>query len=364
MFNTIASKVSASFKSLKTSIPFMGNKPVARLKNPTITVVYSKDSMHSIVAAAMIREHVRGNSNECRLTFIEVGEFHVRAPVSDVYMWLDMPKLNVVEKPELKKAFDAAKHLVIQGAGVGPWSTYASSRHASEMKALIETSDLNVVMCSEFTKMSRETYLNYAADVEDEAHLSALFVGLLLNSVLALESVAPCDSKTTSDTAIWSELLRLSGFEYGMLPFTSDETPLSELVGIYKFVKACESYVEGTGVELCPWLEVEDIPNGLNAAAEVSHVAARYRGDVARMREAIFKNGIRQVVTIKHGRKRKDVALMTTRIQNDFWLARRLISLTDMCYHNTRMTVTGHHTTTDAKGDIPDLYTASHKTRA
>lgn len=363
------------FARVHSFIPFGKSTEKKQWGHDTkVIVVYSEDSVTSIGAAAWLCQHVYAFRSKPNITFVEIGEFSVREPVAEAYIWLDLPKVEVVENPELKKIYDAAAHLVLQGDGTGPWSEPTASAAAGHLATLIRDMDGQTILCSQHTTMTREKWLSTSVTDGVVTRRTAIFNGLFINAFLAFEYISPTpeilnenDIKldTGDDVAWWSHFEILSEQEAGILPFHWIETPLSEVLGIYEYIKNCKRYLSTPETHLCPQVDYREVPNSIAKALEMKDpVAMEYNTDMARMRPAVFKNGTMRRTRTRFKGKRMVMDLLTTRIQNDFWLARRLIVTAGERFHNTRMTVTGEHVTTNGPGDLEPLETAIIKTRA
>lgn len=342
---------------------------IKAMLSPRIVVVYSQDSMVSIAAAGLLRDHVQQHHSNARITFIELGDFQVREPVADVYFWLDLPRLDVVEDPKLEEGYKKAQHFVLRGNGSGPWGYPAASRFADSLQRVLRETNGDVTLCSEHTRLTRSQWLDARFDRAGATHMVRTHIGIIINAVLAMEAVYPSehlpDDREAFDKLAWRQFDRLSEIEHGILAFTEKETTLGELLGLYKFTKAMLVYISKPNGAVVPELEYRAIENNLMKAFQAGDKdVVEFQEDLAIMQHAVFMNGVLQNVYVKTQSGRKVATLLTTRIQNNFWMARRLIRLAGKGYHNTRMTVTGHHVSTDARGEIADLHTTAHHTRA
>lgn len=359
MFNV--KKIIASAKAI---LPKRLKKlPETLSKGQRIIVVYSEDSAVSIVAAGCMKEHLNGHDKSEFATFIEASEFMVREPVADVYIWVDLPKMNVVEDPSVQKAYDKARHIVLQGAGTGIWTTDDRLPYVRALNELLATGYTSTLV-SDHTKINRDAMKNSKFKHEGREYDSRLYVGIVLNAIMVLEMLLPCNLNI-SRTAIQSDVVFMSEIQGNILPFNKDTTPLYEVLSIYDYVSRMSLYLQDA-LEI--WPQIDDVAaegRGLpQLIAENNPVALRYQRDLTRMRASVFKHGILQHVYTKVEGQKRTVSLLTTRVQKNFWLARRLIALAGKDFHNTRMTVVGHHVTTNARGELQSIFTASHSTRA
>lgn len=321
------------------------NTPVINEKK-TIQVVYSNDSASSILAAVIIQKLVEsidshslaGKTHGILIT--EVSDLLIR-DVADSYIWLDMPRIDCVDNPIIRDQFEHSEHLELIDYGLGYW---LDSAFGEAIEQLVEDGEYLTRKMTETSEL-----------ILDELRIErTIHYGLLLNAACALSYLIP----ELEFEDVREDILKMSTLQHELAVFYSKDATTH---GVLKMFTLINNAQFSLGQVHRPQLKLAINHDPLyKRAMDPADTAARlYLEQYRALVKQIEATGMLQKTLVGN----RSTWLLTLRLPDNFWLARRAIRLTTgYRFHNTRATVFGTHSTSNVQGRLGEVYVRDLKT--
>lgn len=281
--------------------------PVINVKR-SIAIIYSKDSMPSTCAAAMLRNQVAtrliGAAKETyKVDFIEIGDLEIEE-IHDGYLWLGMASMVPDMHPNLESKFKEAQHSTIE----------------------MSFKDECPILPSPFRLAVGEVI-----DVMGQLKPDYDF---MYRSMDRLSSLIPEMDFSQS----WKTLRELNELESSVGEFLSGKGTTQGLITAWVIMNRC--------------------------LRELGHPHADFSEDITA--EGLMELYLQHRSTMKAIIEKSEITAISfdgkvnrvigTSIPEGFWMARRIIEVTGAYYHNVRLTKTGYHVEANLPCNIAKVF--------
>lgn len=292
-----------------------------------IQVVYSTDSALSILAAAHVKRILSTmnpdsiGSKMYTVSFQEIGSFRA-VEDTDAYLWIDVEAHAVVTN-----LYPDVQSIEVRGNGYHDWDY----NHVHES------------ICN--YSLERDLPLRYYDDyAKTEPSRNSVNVGILLSTMCAFNQIAPEIEIPDIKTMIES----LSDQQADVALFYSREAKTDTL--LFVFSDVCTALAElghNAPARLRPKAGAGSLVEQMRAG---DFVALFYHNQFTNVRKQLMAMGVREYV-VTRARSIRDVdrtvPVITSRINEYFWLARRIVELNGQYFHNARLVREGVFVTTN-----------------
>lgn len=312
----------------------------------TIQVVYSNDSASSILAAIVLQKLVESIDPDSLagkthgVTITEVGDLLIR-DVADSYIWLDMPRIDCVDNPIIRDQFDHSEHLELVGYGLGHWM---HSAFGEAIERLVEDGEYLT------RKMTDTSEL-----ILDELRIErTIHYGLLLNAACALSYLIP----EMEVGNVREDIIKMSNLQHDLAVFYSKHATTHGVLKMFTVINNAQ-FALGQVHRPRLQLEINHDPLYKRAMSPTDMAAQMYLEQYRALIKKIETTGLVQKTVVDN----RSTWLLTLRLPDNVWLARRIIRLTTgYRFHNTRATVFGTHSTSNVQGRLGEVYLRDLKT--
>lgn len=293
----------------------------------TIQIVYSTDSALSILAAAHIKRTLALvnpdsiGSKMYTVNFQEIGSFRV-IENTDAYIWIDVETHAVVSN-----LYPDVQSIEVRGNGYNAW-------------------DYNFIHES-ICNYSREKGLPlryYDDSTKIVPTRNSVNVGILLSAMCAFNQLAP----EIEIPDVKGMIESLSDQQADVALFYSREAKTDTL--LFVFSDVCTGLAElghNAPANLRP---VANSGSLIEQMRTGDFVALFYHNQFINVRKQLMAMGVREYV-VTRARSIRDVdrtvPVITSRINEYFWLARRIVELNGQYFHNARLVREGVFVTTN-----------------
>lgn len=297
------------------------------LPKKTLTVVYSFDSISSIVAAGLLK----GITSTCDksglldVKFVEVGALNV-TKMSEYYIWLGVEPVSECAVKEIRSKFTKHSHIVINDDSL--WE-FPKTKLINDIGQKAEEHNLAI------KTITSSDAIRYSRQPE-----SSIYFGMLLSSVNALVHLFPALSY--EDVA--SEIFTISKLQKRCAQFYDKTTPIHQVLQTYMFVNNMLVDLGQPGTIIAPDIEIDQLSTLYKTRYD--QVAKQITNQVV-VRDVLLTKQVWKDRAPYKGNSGVRVPVICTFLSHDFWLARRIIAFGQKFYHNTRLVSYGKHQTTN-----------------
>lgn len=285
--------------------------PVSKTK---IQVIYSSDSIFSTVTASMMKrllqERLDANyAARYEVKFTEIASLYV-GTVDDVYIWLGMEPINKAVNPKILSKFLAAKHATIN----------------ERFKGEVEISSFEETVLQRSLEDGRSIrYMTSQSEPLSEAKLTASHIfGFVSTGIARLSSCIPEIDFNDLDNS----MMAISRMENCLMSFYTKQATVDVIVGAWRLMN-----------ESLQSLGHTHNYRAINGSHEERLDA--YLEHYRMIRAEVNKQSNLYHEFFDDNNKKSRVAV--THFANDFWLVRRVITMSNPWYHNARLTHFGLH---------------------
>ncbi len=283
----------------------------------TMSVVYTTDSIGSIMAAAMIKRKAQLSTEYYDFVFTEIADLQ-SFNMTDVYLWLGLPVILDAAIAQDRLEFQKKLHRSITDKTI----------HDSISSAILEE------ILEEKRELIFPEGIEVATFYENELRdkvpngASTILYGIILSGLLNWLHLVGGDINE-------SDVYEAHTAQVMTHEFYRKQTSMDSILWIYSRVMSDLKFLRGAD-------EVTDTPTVSDYLRHYKSVAAALGkkvnvGDV-RLSENVHKN--KAPLSQFHY---KSVEVLYSIIDQDFWMARRIITFSHPFFHNTRLAHHGKH---------------------
>lgn len=291
----------------------------------TLTVVYSCDSISSIMTAGLLKGFIQGTAFQESVKFIEVQGLHV-TKMTDEYIWLGIQPTPECAIEELRPKFSTHPHIIITD------DTLWQFPQTALMKSLAQLAHDNGLTVK---TMTTTDMLQYSSPPE-----AAIYFGLLLSSFNALLKVYP----QIKPEQLLDEVVPISSLQKRCAQFYDKQTPISEIIHTYKLINNILITLGQPGDFIPEEMDIDKL--SLHYKTRYDHIARQITNQATTREIKLTKYVYKDRAPFKSNTGVR-MPVICTFLSSDFWLARRIISFSHKYYHNTRLVSFGRHQTTN-----------------
>lgn len=294
-----------------------------------LKIVYNKDSLASIVSAAVARVLLTEIGQ--LVTTQEIGSFQDDTD-PEFYFWIGVPVTETIVSADRLVAFRRSNHFVFDD-------------------------ETDYIHDSPYAKWRRENSGDVTSVRLYNSHQKATqSVSLNKDLIGQATCVASAISQLGGDITQSSTIELIPFLDYLVWMFYQPETDFDGLIQCRHVQGSCQAFLEGK----LDTLELQELIHRPISDEDETQYLHHYR-QVGRKLSARWS--VQKLKVRKPGHSQltgQEVTVYTTRLANDFWIARRIIQMSvkhgDMFYHNVRPTLYGVHITTNIPDDNSGVF--------
>lgn len=308
-------------------------KKTESIHNSVVEFVYSADSMASVLAAALIKRVLAGRTarevtNGRQVLFTEVDRFRPSL-TTKCYVWLDLPRLQTAFTKEVGRSFDkAGQHPVTELTDIQHDTPFAVAlaNQNKEMNGIeIRPIHTGVQYDTERQRINQELVAGHQ-----------LYVGPVVRSLAKMSELFLEISYKGASSVLYeaAELDRLAANFYSVKASAHD---------------VCKAYIEMNTALAYLGQEHDEAVIDLDVSGYERMIIPSYRRKLQQVRETV-QSQLEHCPVVIAGRGKRDdrtITVRTTRMHQDFWIARRIVCGPFNYFHNSRRVDYGTHVTTN-----------------
>lgn len=284
-----------------------------------ICVIYNKDSMASVMAAGNIKVVLEQNKDILdsvyHFTFMEIGWAYITEKF-DAFLWVGLHRNDAVCAERNRGVYALADHFEASDRTI--WITREPSVLDDLLTEYSHRTDqpVNVVFDGHRTNNVQTHGLSY---------------GVVLHSLCSFSAMVPEVDFTEADIHLCSLIQ-------------------SQICRFYTVTASVDSIIS-TWTYMHSYMAKLDLPHRVLTGLSSDEILKLYISDYRRVRQ----NLERGVELQKCTENKKSVKVAVSRMSDDFWMARRVLSMTFERFYNYRFADFGTHVTTNVNPQTKDI---------